>query len=96
MDVGVELLVLGAGIDALKAVLLERVDQDSVGHLEAIVQGKQVLVLLNQLFLRNSRQSAVKIVDRLDQIAGEALDSKVLGSLDFALGALLQVVEFSD
>lgn len=96
MDVGIKLLVLGAGVNALKTVLLESVDEDSVGHLEAIIQGNKVLVLVDQLLFGNGGQGAVEVVNRLDQVASKALDGEILSGLDLALSALLQVVEVSD
>lgn len=96
MDVGIKLLVLGAGVNALKTVLLESVDEDSVGHLEAIIQGNKVLVLVDQLLFGNGGQGAVEVVNRLDQVASKALDGEILSGLDLALSALLQVVEVGD
>lgn len=96
MDVGIKLLVLGAGVNALKTVLLESVDEDSVGHLEAIIQGNKVLVLVDQPLFGNGGQGAVEVVNRLDQVASKALDGEVLSGLDLALSALLQVVEVGD
>ena len=79
VNVGVELVAGLGGIEALQAVLLQRADQDAVGHLDTLVQRAEVLV-----------------VDRLDEVTGEALDGKVLGGLGLARGALLQVAEVGD
>ena len=45
VNVGVELVAGLGGIEALQAVLLQRADQDAVGHLDTLVQGAQVLVV---------------------------------------------------
>lgn len=96
MDVGIELLRRLRGIESLQAVLLERVDENGVSHLDAVVQGNQIGVVRLELLLGHGAEGAVKVVDRLDEIAGEALDGKVLCALDFALSALLEVAEVSN
>jgi hypothetical protein len=96
VDVGVELLGRLGGVEALEAVLLERVDEDRVGHLDALVEGAEVRVLALELLGRDGAEGAVEVVDALDQVAGEALDGKVLCGLCLAGGALLQVAEVGD
>lgn len=96
MDIGVELVAGLGGIEALQAVLLQRADQDAVGHLDTLVQGAQVLVVALELLGGDGGEGAVEVVDRLDEVAGEALDGKVLGGLGLARGALLQVAEVGD
>lgn len=96
MDIGVELLAGLGGIEALEAVLLQRVDEDAISHLDALVQGDQILVVALELLGGNGGEGAVEVVDRLDEIAGEALDGKVLGGLCLARCALLEVAEVGD
>lgn len=45
MDVGVELLRLFRGVESLEAMLLERVDEDGIRHLDAVVQGDEISVV---------------------------------------------------
>lgn len=96
VDVGVELLGRLAGVEALEAVLLEGAQEDAIRHLDAIVEGDEFLVLLRELLGGHRADGAVEVVDGLDQVAGEALQSKVLGGLDLALGALLEVAVVGD
>lgn len=96
VDVGVELLALGGGVEALETVLLEGGDEDVVGHLEAIVKGDKVLVLGGELSRLDGGERAVEVVNGLDEVAGEALERKVLGGLDLALRALLEVAVVCD
>lgn len=42
MHIWIELLGGLAGVETFEAVLLERADQDAVGHLDAVVQGDEV------------------------------------------------------
>ena len=96
VNVGVELFAGLGGVEALEAVLLECVDQDAVGHLDALVQRGQVLVVALELLGRNGGEGAVEVVNRLDEVAGEALDGEVLGGLGLARCALLEVAEVGD
>lgn len=96
VDVGVELLALLGGIEALKAVLLQCVDQDAVGHFDALVQRGEVLIVAVELLGRNSAEGAVEVVDGLDEVAGKTLDGEVLSGLGLASCALLQVAEVGD
>ena len=96
VNVGVELVAGLGGIEALQAVLLQRADQDAVGHLDTLVQRAEVLVVALELLGGDSGEGAVEVVDGLDEVAGEALDGKVLGGLGLARGALLQVAEVGD
>jgi hypothetical protein len=98
MDIGVEFLARIAGIEALKSMLLQRANQDAVRHFDAVVQGDEVCVAV--LFLEflsgHSAKGAIEVVDGFDEVAGKALDGKVLCSLGFAFCALLQVAEVGD
>jgi hypothetical protein len=96
MDVGVELLAGLGGVEALEAVLLQSVDEDAISHLDALVQGNQVLVVALELLGGDGGESAVEVVNGLDEIAGEALDGKVLGGLCLTRCALLEVAEVGD
>lgn len=101
--VGVELVAVG--VEALEAVLLERLDEDVLRHLEAVDQVHKVLVALlalglalglGQRLLGDHGQRAVEVVDAVDEVLGEAGNGKVAGGLDLALCALLQVAEVGD
>jgi hypothetical protein len=96
VDIGVEFLERGAGVEALQAVLLERVHEDVVRHLEAVVERDEVGVLRRELLGGDGGEGAVEVVDALDEVAGEALQGEVFGGLDFALGALLEVAVVGD
>lgn len=96
VNVGVELLALGRGVEALETVLLEGGDQDVVGHLEAIVKCDEVLVLSDELSRLDGGERAVEVVNGLDEVAGEALERKVFGGLNLTLCALLEVAIVCD
>lgn len=96
VDVGVELLGRLAGVESLQTVLLQRVDEDGVGHLDAVVQGNEVGVIPLELLFWHGAKGAVEVVDGFYEVAGEALDGEVFSGLDFALGALLEVAEVGD
>lgn len=95
MDIGVELLCVLAGVEALEAVLLERRHEDAVRHLEAVVQRREVLVI-GELGRLDIDQRAVEVVDGFDEVAGEFLQGEVLCGADLALGALLEVAVVGD
>lgn len=97
--VGVELFALG--LEALEAVLGEGLDEDALGHLEALVEVDELLdvvVLLGGVDLVGGDvgEGAVEVIDALDEVLGELLDGKVAGRLDLALGAVLEVAEVGD
>ena len=97
--VGVEDLTLG--VDALETVLLEGLEEDVLGHLEALVEVDKVLEVLGlllglELLLGNDAQGTVEVIDRFNEVLGELLDGEVLGLLDLAGGALLEVAEVGD
>lgn len=104
VQVGVELLGLAidllAGVEALQTVLLERAHESLLGHLETVDKVEEFLVLFvalgTELLLGHRQQRAVKIVNALQQVLGEALDGKVASTVHVALGALLQVAELGD
>lgn len=104
MEVGIELLALDAGVEALEPVLGQRLHQDGLGHLEAVVEVQQILVdafiTLFRLGIEYRRghglQGAVEVVDGLDQVLGEALDGKVFGRLYIPLRPILQIAEVGD
>jgi len=98
MHIGIELLARITGVEALKTVFLQRANQNAIRHLDAIVQRDQIRIpIIGLEFIRgHGAECAVEIVDALDEIAGKALDGKVLCGLCFALGALLQVAEVGD
>lgn len=107
--VGVELVA--GRVEAFEAVLLERLHQHGLGHLEAVDEVDKVLVgglsstrcigasfggRLFERLLRHHGQRAVQVVDAVDKVLGELGNGKVAGRLDLALGALLQVAEVGD
>jgi hypothetical protein len=98
VHIRVELLTRITGVEALEAVFLQRANQDAIRHLDAIMQRDQigVSILRLELVRGHGAQRAVEVVDALDEVAGEALDGKVLCGLCFALCALLQVAEVGD
>jgi hypothetical protein len=96
MDIRIKLLALNTRVEAFKSVLLQSVDQDGVGHLDAVVQGNQVCVVALELFGGDGAQRAVEVVDGLDEVPGEALDGEVFCGLGFALCAFLEVAEVGD
>lgn len=101
VQVGVKLLGLvldlGAGIEALQTVLLQGVHEDVLGHLQTsdeVVQGSVLVSPGSTDLLRgHGQQRAVKVVNALQKVLGEALDGEVTGAVHVALGALLQVTE---
>lgn len=93
--VGVELLALG--LDALEAVLLERLHEDCLRHLNALVQVHEILVLARGELLGGHRgQGAVEVVHAVNEVLCEFLDGEVSGALDLALRAVLEVAEVGD
>jgi hypothetical protein len=96
VDIGIEFLAGLGGVEALETVLLQSVNENAVSHLDALMQGDQVLVVALELLGGNGGEGAVEVVDGLDEIAGEALDGKVLGGLCLARCALLEVAEVGD
>lgn len=60
------------------------------------MQGDEVGVVGGEFGGVDGGQRAVEVVDGLDEVAGKALERKVLGGLDFALGALLEVAVVGD
>jgi hypothetical protein len=96
MDVRVELLGRFRGVESHQSMLLQRVDEDGIGHFDAVVEGNEISIVRLELLLRDSAEGAVEVVDRLYKVAGEALNGKVFCTLDFALGALLEVAEVGD
>jgi hypothetical protein len=93
MDIGVELLSSFRGVESLQAVLLQRVLHNGVGHLDAVMQRNELSVVALELLGGDGAQRAVEVVDRLYEVAGEALDGEVFCVLDFAFCAVLEVAE---
>ena len=60
------------------------------------MQGDKVGVRRRELGGVNGTEGAVEGVNRLDEVAGEVLQRKVFGSLDLALGALLEIAVVGD
>lgn len=104
VTVRVELLGLAVNglcrVETLQAVLQQRVHEDVLGHLEALVKVLQVLVGLGlvggELVGGDDGEGTVKVVDRLEQVDGEFLNGECSSALHVALGALLEVSKVGD
>jgi hypothetical protein len=103
--VGVELVAVR--VEALEAVLLERLHQHILRHLDAVEQVEKVRVGslgavlalaggLGPRGLGDHGQGAVQVVDAVDEVLGKAGNGKVAYRLDLALCAFLQVAEVGD
>lgn len=76
-------------------------DKNGLGHLDTFVEVGELLEVLRffrslKLVGRDHCQGTVKVVNAVDEILCEFLDSKVAGSLDFTSSAILQVAEIGD
>ena len=92
---------LADGVDAGEAVLGKGLHENRLRHLETLVEVGQLLevvVLLGdvKLFLRDSAEGAVEVIDGLDEILCEGLDGEFASRLDLALGAVLEIAEVGD
>jgi hypothetical protein len=104
VQVGIELLGLAidelGGIEALKAVLLEGVEENALGHVETLDKLVQSLVFLSlgsgELLLRHGQQCTIKVVNAVKEILGETLDSELAGSVHITLVALDLVAGVGD
>jgi hypothetical protein len=65
VHIRVELFGCLTWVEPLKTVFLEGVDQDAVGHLDAIVKGNQVCIAVRgiELLGRNGAKGAVEVVN---------------------------------
>jgi hypothetical protein len=93
MHIGVKLFRRLTWVESLQTMLLECVNENAVGHLDTVMQRNKLGVVAFELFGGDGAQRAVKVIDRLDEIAGEALDGEVFCGVDFAFCAVLQVAE---
>jgi hypothetical protein len=104
VQVGIELLGLAfdqlGGIEALKAVLLEGVEENALGHVKTFDELVESLVVFSlgsgELFLGHGQQSAVKVVNAVKEILGEALDGEFAGAIHVTLVAFNLVAGFRD
>lgn len=96
MHVGVE--DLADGLELLHAVLTQSLLEDILGHLDAVVEVHDLLVVLSVVLdlVGDNAQGSIKVVDRVQQVFGELGQGKVVCLLDFSLGGLLQVSEVGD
>lgn len=96
MHVGVK--DLADRLELLHAVLAQSLLEDVLGHLDAVVEVHDLLVVLSVVsdLLGDNAQSSVKVVDGVEQVLGELGQRKVVGLLDFPLGGLLQMSEVRD
>lgn len=100
------LVLVGVELDAvrlqsLQAVLGQCLDENALGHLEAIVEVGELLEVLAlvlglELVRGDGGQGAVEVVDAVDEVLCEILDGKVAGGLDLALRAVLEVAVVGD
>lgn len=100
------LMLVGVELDAvrlqsLQAVLGQCLDEDVLGHLEALVEVGELLEILAldlglELVCGDGGQGAVEVVDAVDEVLGELLDGKVAGGLDLTCCAVLEVAEVGD
>lgn len=104
VQVSIELLGLAVdllgGIEALEAVLLEGGEEDMLGHVETSDEIEEVLVLFGlssgELLRGHGQQRAVEVVDAVEEVLGETLDSELAGGVHVALVALNKVAGFGD
>lgn len=84
-----------SGIKSLQPMLLQRLHQYGVRHLQSLVQIDQVLVAvrLANLLSRDSTKCAIQVVNAFDEITGEPGDGESFCGVDFAFGAVLEVAE---
>lgn len=94
------------GVESLEPVFLERREHDALSHLQSLIQVLEVLpdrrrrVCADAVGARLERlgiygpQRAVQVVDAVYQIAGEALERKVLCLLHFAFRLVLEIAVF--
>lgn len=96
MSVGVE--HLANRVDLLQSMLLQRAQQNALYHLQPIVEIHELLLVLgvSSALFGNSREGTVEVVDAVNKVFGELLNSVVLGSLLVTLGAVLEVTEVGD
>ena len=89
--VWVELVAVLARVESLQTVLLQCVDENSLGHLETVVEVLQLLVFGREHLLRHGGESSIQIVDAVDQVLRESLEAKVSCCLNFTFCLFLQV-----
>ena len=93
---GIELLA--NGVEPGDAVLREDLHEDGLGHLDALVEADEMLVvvgggLAGELLLGHNMQRAVEVVDAVEEVGGELLDGEVTGRLLIARAAVLERAE---
>ena len=102
MQVGVELLGLAillllARVKSLQAVLAQGAHQDVLSHLQAGNEIQEVLVLRRlgciDLVFRDGEESAVEVVNALQEIDSKALNGEDTRILHVSLSSLLEVEE---
>jgi hypothetical protein len=93
VQIRIELLILYGGVNPLQPVLLQRLHQNGFRHFEPIVQHYEVRVCVGQGGGGDGGEGAVKVVDRLDEVAGEALEGEVFRGRYFTFCAVLEVAE---
>lgn len=77
-------------------MLLQCVDQDLIRHLQTRVQVDQIGVRIGKFLFGHVLQGTIEVVDAVEEVFGEALESKVFSGLDFALRLFLEVAVFCD
>ncbi len=84
MHIRIKSLLIDGRVEALQAMFLERLHQDRLRHLEAVVEVDQIfvrgtrarrfVVVGHQFLGGDGGQGSVEIVDRIDQVLRETLD----------------------
>lgn len=98
IELGAEL-----GVDLLDAVLGEGLHEDGLGHLEALVEGGEVGLVLGAVagdglegLGGDVAEGAVEVVDGVEEVGGELLDGEGAGGLLVAGAAVLERAELGE
>lgn len=97
MEPGIKHSLLLNGIESLHTMLLQRLHQDGLRHLQSFVETlefRSSAILPGQRLRGHRRQCTIQVINALDQICGEARDRKLACGLNFPFCALLKVSEF--
>lgn len=103
MQIRIELLPPFTRIKPLQTMFLHRLHHDPLRHLQPIIQILQILNLVTEFCFRDGEflggdgeESAVEVVDAVDEVFGEAGDGEVAGGGDVAFSPVLEVTEVGD
>ena len=78
-------------IEPFEAVFLERIHENGLGHSQSVVQRLELLVLVREHLRWHSRKCSVKVVDTVDKVLCELLESEISCGLNLPLGLRLEV-----